>query len=85
MAAGEVKACKRGQCLIMKGQIEKVKKLQAIYLEYSDGSMIAVPENKVLKVGTVFMKAVGKEQLDWEVVRLGKQSVLEKLKKFFTI
>ena len=69
----------------MRGQIEKVKTLKAIYLEYDDGSMIAVPEKKTLTVGAKFMKAVGAEQLEWQVVRTGEDSPLEKVKKFFQL
>ena len=69
----------------MKGQIEKVKQLRAVFLEYSDGSVIAVPEDKALRVGTAFMRVIGQQELDWQVVKLGQPSSLEKLKKFFAI
>lgn len=69
----------------MKGQIEKVKKLKAVYLEYADGSIIAVPENKTLTVGTTFMKAVGKEELEWSVVRDGQLNLREKIAGWFKI
>lgn len=69
----------------MKKQIEKVKKLKSVYLEYEDGSVISIPENQTLKVGTAFMKTVGKERLDWKVVRLSQPSIAEKIRRFFTI
>lgn len=69
----------------MKGQIEKVKHLKAVYLEYTDGSVIAVPENKALEVGTIFMKAVGKQELEWSVVRDGQPTLKEKIERWFKI
>lgn len=69
----------------MDKQIEQVKKLKTIYLEYDDGSMIAVPENKAFQVGTAFVKAIGEEQIDWHVVKTGKPSLKEKLKKFVEV
>lgn len=67
------------------GSKVKTTNLKAIYLEYDDGTMIAVPEDKTLKVGTAFMKVVGEEQIAWNVVKTEKESVSSKLKKFFTI
>jgi hypothetical protein len=69
----------------MSNKIEKVKKLKAVYLEYEDGSVIAVPEEKSLKVGSAFMRVVGKEHFEWRVISLGKTSLVEKIKHFFDI
>lgn len=59
--------------------------LRKVELHYDDGSIIAVPENKALKVGTAFMSVVSKEQIEWEVVREEKESFFTKMKKFFNI
>lgn len=66
-------------------QIEKVKKLKTIYLEYDDGSMIALPEDKTFRVGTAFVKACGVEHIDWHVVKTGRPSLKDKLKKFVQV
>lgn len=69
----------------MKPQIEKVKKLKTIILMYEDGSGIAVPEDKALSIGTAFMKIAAKEQFDWTVLKPTKESLKERIKKFFMI
>lgn len=69
----------------MSAQIEKIKQLKAVYLEYSDGSVIAVPENQTLTVGTAFVQAVGAKQIEWHVVKTGKPTLREKVQKFFQI
>ena len=68
-----------------KTQIEKIKKLKTIFLEYEDGSIIAVPEEKTLRIGTAFMKVVGKERFHWEVVTPEKTSLIDRVKNFFNI
>lgn len=71
--------------LFLMGSSVKTTNLKAIFLEYEDGTIIAVPEDKTLKVGTAFMKVIGKEQIAWNIVKTEKQNVAAKLKKFFTI
>lgn len=68
----------------MKGSV-KVKNLRKIILLYDDGSAIALPEDKTLKVGTAFMKVIGTEQINWEILTPEKSSLKEKVKKFFAI
>lgn len=75
----------REKCLVMKTQIEKIKKLKHILLVYEDGATIRVPENKTLKIGTAFMKAIKDEHIEWEVGKLIDFSWIEKVKKFFMI
>lgn len=67
------------------GSTVKTTNLKAIFLEYDDGTVIAVPEDKTLKVGTAFMKVVGEEEIAWSIVKTEKESVQDKVKKFFTI
>ena len=53
--------------------------LTKIELTYDDGTVIRVPEDKALRVGTAFMKLMGTEGVEWEVVEKSKAK-----KNFFT-
>lgn len=63
----------------------KKKDLKRIELHYSDGTILAIPEDKQLRVGTLFMKAVGKEGLQWEVIRGTQPTLRERVRSFFQI
>ena len=69
----------------MKGRIEKVKKLKEIQLHYSDGSIIAVPENKTLSVGAAFIKTLGKGAIDWRIIRGTQPTLSQKIRGWFAV
>lgn len=69
----------------MKKQIEKVKTLKEIQLHYSDGSIIAVPEDKALRIGTTFMKIVGKENIEWHIIRDNQPTIWEKIRGWLEV
>lgn len=62
--------------------------LKSIVLEYEDGTLIKVPETKMLKVGTTFMKLIGTDGIEWEVLTSGKEkkNIFSNLfKRFFSL
>ena len=61
------------------------KELKRIELHYTDGTILAVPEDKQRTVGTLFMKAVGKEGLDWRIIKGTQPTLLERVEKFFQV
>lgn len=46
--------------------------LKEILLTYEDGTILRVPEKQTLKVGTTFMKIIGSEGIEWEVLSTRK-------------
>ena len=61
------------------------KELKRIELHYTDGTILAVPEEKQMRVGTLFMKAVGKEEISWEIIKGTQPTLLERVGKFFQV
>ena len=47
--------------------------LKEILLTYEDGTILRVPEKQTLKVGTTFMKIIGSEGIEWEVLSVKKR------------
>ena len=63
----------------------KPRALKAVHLVYDDGTVLAVPENSALRIGTSFMKLIENEKFEWRVIRVEKESWFEKFFSFFTI
>ena len=62
--------------------------LKEILLKYEDGTTLRVPEKSTLKVGTTFMKIIGSEGIEWEVLSPGpkKEGFLKSIvDKFLSI
>jgi len=67
-----------------KGAIKTIT-LKRIVLEYTDGTLLVVPEKETFEIGTAFVSVLKEKNIEWHIMKKMDKNPLKLLMSFFKI